>query len=57
MFGGHPSASCIIDTNQGTEFNIWVRTESLNLRFSLTYGSLPVFRWIFEPILDTIKLP
>jgi hypothetical protein len=56
--GGRPSESCIIDPKGGTEeFDIWVRSESLIMRFLLAYPNISVFRWVFEPILDTIKLP
>jgi len=50
--GDYPSIRCIMS---GT-FLAWVRTESLVLRFSIS-GSVAVTRWMFEPLLDTIKLP
>lgn len=49
--GGHPSVSCLV----GNTFNIWVRSDSLILHFA-TGRDIPVFRWIFDPILDTIDL-
>jgi len=62
--GGHPSVSCIIDYKSGqnstADFYIWVRTESLILRFSLNTVNnqeMALFRWMFEPVLATIKLP
>ena len=58
--GGLQSASCTIDyasgENKNSDFYIFVRTESLILRFDPQQGTA-TFRWIFEPILDTIKLP
>jgi len=58
---GHPLLSCFIDTadkkSGGSEFYIWVRTESLILRFTPNLSNVPIFRWMFEPVLDTIKLP
>ena len=56
--GGRLSESCIIDRKGAPEdFSIWVRSESLIMRFSSSYSNISVFRWVFEPILDTIKLP
>jgi hypothetical protein len=50
---GHPSVTCLANGN--SNIDIWVATDSLILRFSAT-GDIPTFRWIFEPILDTIDL-
>jgi hypothetical protein len=63
-FGGHPAVTCIIDWKENNtiaphrnEFNLWLHSESMVLRFTHDVGTLAFFRWIFEPILDTIKLP
>jgi hypothetical protein len=59
--GGIPSVSCIIDrktvSNTESIFSAWVRMETLILRFQGRAGDNSVFRWMFEPVLDTIKLP
>jgi hypothetical protein len=61
LVAGHPSLSCIIDNGNNTNLGIWIGTESMILRFngySSGQGSeLAVWRWMFEPVLDTIKLP
>jgi hypothetical protein len=63
VVGGHPSLSCIVDTVadgkvQSTTFYTFVGTDSLILQFQrYNLQDLGVFRWRFEQILDTIKLP
>ena len=39
-----------------TTLHYWVKSEGVFLHFQ-TEVNLPTFRWLFEPILDTIKLP
>jgi len=61
--GGHQSISCIIDSQDQakrkfTEFYAWIYTEGLILRFSpANSGNLAVYRWAFDPVLATFKLP
>jgi hypothetical protein len=58
--GGHQSLSCIIENDHALLFDIWIGTESLMMRFSTNNvgpGEIAVWRWMFEPVLDTIKLP
>ena len=51
---GHPSVGC--QSDKGNSYSIWVASDSLILQFS--GGQDPqIFRWMFEPILDTIQLP
>jgi hypothetical protein len=49
---GHPSVGC-----QGNgSYSIWVASDSLIIQFTGS-GDPQIFRWMFEPILDTIQLP
>jgi hypothetical protein len=50
--GGYAAISC----TDGDKFHIWVRTEGLGLEFAPT-GDQAIFRWLFEPVLEGIKLP
>jgi hypothetical protein len=52
---GHPSIGCQRDS--GNSYSIWVGSDSLILQFSGAGVDTAIFRWMFEPILDTIQLP
>jgi hypothetical protein len=60
-FGSYPAVSCVIDLpspSKSGEFDLWVASNSLILRFHRDVDrDLPVFLWMFEPVLNGIKLP
>jgi hypothetical protein len=51
---GHPTVGCQKD--KGNSYSIWVASDSIILQFYSNQDPA-VFRWMFEPILDTIQLP
>jgi len=57
--GGHPSIRFPIE-RMGM-YEVWVLTESYSLRLRYERNgnsvSVPVFRWLFDPILATAKIP
>jgi hypothetical protein len=57
VIGGYRSVSCVIDSPGRTDFSIWIYTESLILRFSPQITELAVYRWAFDPVIATFKLP
>ena len=52
---GHPSVGC--QRESANSYSILVASDSLILQFFPAGVDTAVFRWMFEPILDTIHLP
>jgi hypothetical protein len=55
---GHPVASCIVTGTNFRQFHVWVFNSSMIVHFT-PYADTPTarFRWVFEPLLETIRLP
>jgi len=62
--GGHQALRCLrnyrnSDKNPSTAYYVWIRTESTAVEFraDLSTWSFPAFRWRFDPVLATVKVP
>ena len=58
--GGQQALRCILDsTGSFTTYFVWIQTESTAVEFRalLRRESVPVFRWKFDPVLATVKVP
>jgi hypothetical protein len=69
--GGHPALTCLLDYTQGspnatdnpprkwTRYEAWIATEDELIEFHANLASETVgtFRWRFEPILNSLRIP
>jgi hypothetical protein len=61
--GGQQALRCVVDTSDGgrsiTLYYVWIRTESTSVLISAARSSsdFAVFRWKFDPVLATVKVP
>jgi hypothetical protein len=61
--GGQQALRCVVDTSDGgrsiTLYYVWIRTESTSVLISAARSSseFSVFRWRFDPVLATVKVP
>jgi hypothetical protein len=69
--GGHPALTCLLDYTTGspnsaesppqkwTRYEAWIATEDevIEFRLNLPRDSVGTFRWRFEPILTSLRIP
>jgi hypothetical protein len=63
--GGQQALRCVRDfkssdgSNPSTAYYVWIRTESTAVEFRASFSvwSFPVFRWKFDQMLTTVKVP
>jgi hypothetical protein len=60
--GGQPALRCVVRSSPAgsdTIYYVWIRTESTEVEFKATLPArqFAVFRWQFDPVLATVKVP
>src|ERR1039458_3443993 len=57
--GGQQALRCLVDGEGQSDptYYVWIRTESTAVEFRTSPHQFAVFRWKFDPVLDTVKVP
>jgi hypothetical protein len=60
--GGQPALRCVVRSSPAgsyTIYYVWIRTESTAVEFKAIFkpSEFSVFRWKFDPVLATVKVP
>jgi hypothetical protein len=56
--GGQQALRCVVSDRESITYYVWIRTEGTAVEFwANIHNEFGVFRWQFDPILATVKVP